>query len=64
MGTCESFLVQILGAISNVIKVSAPKTEMPIGGLNSSSSKINHRRIKVPNLEVPGHAVLAPKMKL
>ena len=41
------------------------KTEMPLEGLNSSSSKTNRiSAIKVSNLEVTGHAVLAPKIKL
>ena len=61
-GTYESFFVQILGAIGHVIWVSEPKTEVPIVGLNSSSSKTNHTRgIKVLNLEASGHAVLALK---
>ena len=54
--------MQILGAIDNVIRVSGLKTEMPIGGLNSSSSQTYlRRRIKVLNLEAPGHAVSAPQ---
>ena len=54
--------MQILGAIGHVIWVSEPKTEAPIVGLNSSSSKTNHTRgIKVLNLEASGHAVLALK---
>ena len=62
--TYVSFLVQILEAIIYVIQVSEPKTEMPIGGLNSSTSKTNRmRRIKVSNLEACGHAVSAPKNK-
>ena len=49
--TYESFLVQILEAIGYVIRVSEPKTEMPIVGLNSSSSKTNRTRvIKLSNL--------------
>ena len=36
-GTYKSFLVQILGAIGLVIRVSEPKNETPIVGLNSSS---------------------------
>ena len=48
-----------------MIRVSEPKKEMPIGGLNNSSSKTNRkRRIKVSNLEVSGRAVSAPKNKL
>ena len=61
-GTYESFFVQILEAIGHVIRVSEPKPEMPVGGLNSSGSKTNRtRRIKVSNLEASGHAVSAPK---
>ena len=57
-----SFFVQIMGAIGFVIRVSEPKTKMPIEGLNSSSSKANcSRRITVSNLEAPGNAVLAAK---
>ena len=64
-GTYESLLVQILGAIGFVILVSEPRTEMPIEGLNSSSSKTNRRRrIKVSNWEAPGRAVSAPKIKI
>ena len=63
-GTYESFLVQILGAISHVMRVSEPKNEMPIVGLNSSSSKTNStRRIKVSNLEASEHALSALKNK-
>ena len=48
-----------------MIRISDPKNEMPIGGLNSSSSKTNRTsRIKNSNLEAPGLAVLAPKDKL
>ena len=54
-----------LGAIGNVMRVSEPKTETPLGGLSSSSSKTNGTRgIKVSNLEASGHAVLALKNKL
>ena len=57
--------MQILGTIDHVIRVSEPKTEVPIGGLNSSSSKANcSRRIEVSNLEAPGNAASAPKFKL
>ena len=64
-GTYESFLEQILGKIGQVIRVSKPNTKMPIGGLNRSSLKTNHRSaIKVSNLEAPGHALAAPKIKL
>ena len=57
--------VKILGAIGHVIRVSEPKTEMPTGDLNSSSSKSNRRsRIKVLNLEALVHAVSAHKNKL
>ena len=38
-GTYKSFFVQILEPIGHVIRVSEPKTETPIGGLYSSSSK-------------------------
>ena len=61
-GTYGSCLEWILGAISHVIRVSDPKTDMPIGGLNSSSSK--NMRTKVSNSKAPGHAVSAPKIKL
>ena len=61
----QLFFLQMLGASGHLIRVSKPKTEMPIGGLNSSSSKINHRRrIKVSHVEAPGHAVSAPKIKI
>ena len=64
-GLNESFLVQILGVIGHVIRVFETKTEMPIGGLNSSSSKTNRSSgIKVSNLEAFGQAVSAPKNKL
>ena len=64
-GTYESFLVQILEAIGLVIPVSEPKTELPIGSSNSSSSKTNRtRKTKVSNLKASGHAVAAPKNKL
>ena len=63
-GTCDLFLVQILGTISHVIRVSEPKTEMPIVGLNSFSSKTNGTgRIKLSNLEASGHALSALKNK-
>ena len=56
--------MQILEAIGLVIRVSEPKTETPIGSLNSSSSKTNRTRgIKVSNLEASGHAVSALKNK-
>ena len=46
-------------------KGSETKTEMTIVGLNSYSSKTNlWSRIKVSNLEAPGHAISAPKIKL
>ena len=46
-------------------RISEPKTDIPIEGLNSSSSKTNRRRrIKVSNLEASGHAVSAPEIKL
>ena len=62
-GTYESFFVQIFGAISFVIRVSKPKTETPIGGLNSSSSKTNRSMgIKLLNLVASGHAVSALKI--
>ena len=65
MGTYESFLAQILGAIGHVIRVSEPKTEMPIEGSKSSSSNTNRPRgVKVSNLEASGQAVSAPKNKL
>ena len=57
--------MQILGAIDHVIPVFEPKTEMPIGGLKSSSSKTSRRnKIEVSNLEALEHAVSAPKIKL
>ena len=63
-GTYESFLVQILGAIGDVIRVSEPKTESPIIALNNSSSKTNGTGgIKVSNLEASGHALSALKNK-
>ena len=56
--------VQFSVAISHLIRDSEPKNEMPILGLNSSSSKINHTRgIKVSNLEASGHALSALKNK-
>ena len=65
MGTYKSFFVQILGAIGPVIRVSEPKTEMPIVALNSSSSKTNRTRgIKVSNIEASGQALSAPKNKI
>ena len=61
----HSFLVQILGAIGFVIRVSEPKNEMPIVGLNSSSSKTNGtRRIKLLILEASGNAISVLKNKL
>ena len=63
-GTYQSFLEQILGAISYVIRVSEPKNETPIVGLNSCSSKTYcTRRIKLLNLEASGHALSAVKNK-
>ena len=63
-GTYESFLVQILGAIGHAIRVFEPKNEMPILGLNSSSSKTNGTRgINFSNLEASGHALSAVKNK-
>ena len=63
--TYGPFFVQILGAISYVIRVSEPKPEMPIEGLNSSSWKTNcSRRITFSNLEAPGNAGSAPKFEL
>ena len=57
--------MQILGAIGYVIQVSEPKTEMPIGGLNTSSSKTNRTKgIKLSNLEASGHALSALKNNL
>ena len=65
LGTYKSFLVHILGAISLVIRVFEPKTETPIRGLNSSSSKTNRtRRLKVSNLEASGHAVSSPQKNM
>ena len=65
MGTYESFFLQILGGIGHVKRVSKPKTEMPIGSLNSSSSKTNRSSgRKVSILEAFGQAVSAPKKKL
>ena len=62
--TYRSFLVPILGAIGVVIRVSEPKSEMPIVGLNRSRSKTNStRRIKLSNLEASGHALSALKNK-
>ena len=62
-GTYESFLVRILGAIGHVIRVSELKNEMPIVGLNSSSSKTNGTwRIKLSNLEASGHACQISKI--
>ena len=52
--------MQHLVAIGHVIRVSEPKTETPIVGFNSSSSKTKRRSgIKVSNLEASGHAVSA-----
>ena len=63
-GTYESFIVQILGAIGHSIRVSQPKNEMPILGLNSSRSKTNGTRgIKLSNLGASGHALSALKNK-
>ena len=62
--TYESFSAQILGAIGDAIRVSEPKNEMPILGLNSSSSKTNGSRgIKLSNLEASEHALSALKNK-
>ena len=56
--------MQILGAIGHVILVSKPKNEMPILGLNSSSSKTNGTNgIKLSNLDASGHALSALKHK-
>ena len=64
-GTYKPFFMQNLKAIDHVKRVSESKTEMPIGGLNSSSSKANPTSgIKVSNLEASGQAVSAPKNKL
>ena len=64
MGHIWIVLRAILEALTHVIRVSKPKTEMPVGGLNNSGSKTNRtRRIKVSNLEASGHAVSAPKNK-
>ena len=53
-----------LGAVVLVMRVFKAKTEMPIGGLNSSSSKTNHMKsIKVSNLEASGQAGSASKIK-
>ena len=50
--------MQILGAIALVVRVSEPKTEMPILGLNSSSLKTNRTRgIKLSNLEAFGQDI-------
>ena len=63
-GSYKSFSVQILKAIGHVIWVFEPKNEMPIVGLNSSSLKTNGtRRIRLSNLEAPGHALSALKNK-
>ena len=57
--------MQILGAISHVIRVSEPKTEKPIESSNRSGLKTNCRkRIKFSNLEAPKNAVLTPTFKL
>ena len=62
-GTYKSFFLQILEAIGHVIRVFKPKTEMPIGGLNSSGWKTNRlRSIKVLNLKASGHELLASKI--
>ena len=64
-GTYESFLVQILEAIILVIRVSEPKTETPIEGLNSSSTKTNRTSGKtLSNLEASGHPVSALNNKV
>ena len=56
--------MQILEAISDVIRVSEPKNEIPIVALTSPSSKTNRTRgIKVSNLEASGHALSALKNK-
>ena len=55
--------MQNFGAIGHVIRVSEPKNETLIGGLNSSSSKTNRtRETTVSNLEASGHAVSALKI--
>ena len=47
-----------------MIRVSEPKNEIPLVGLNSSSSKTNGtRRIKLSNLEASGNALSALKNK-
>ena len=48
-----------------MIRFFEPKTEIPILGLISSSSKTNRTSgIKVSKLEASGQAVLTPKKKL
>ena len=65
MGHIWTILRADFGAIGHVMRVSEPKTEMPIVGLNSSSSKTNRTSgIEVSNLEASGQAVSAPKNKL
>ena len=47
-----------------MVRINEPKTDMPIGGLNSFRSKTKRSsRIKFSNSEAPGHAVLAAKIK-
>ena len=60
--TYKPFFVQILEAVSYVIRVSQSKTAMSIGDLSSKTNRT--RGIKVSNLEASGHAVSAPKNKL
>ena len=56
--------MHILRATGHVIRVFEPKTEMPILGLNSFSSKTNCTRgIKLSNLEAFGQTVSASKNK-
>ena len=56
--------MQILGTIGHVTRVSEPKNEMPMLGLNRPSSKANRTRgIKLLNLEASGHALSALKNK-
>ena len=62
-GTYGPCFVQILEGIGHVIRISEQKTEMPIGGLNSSSGKSNCSGIKAWNLEASGNVVSVPKFK-
>ena len=55
--------MHILGAIGHVIRVSEPKPETSIVGLNSSSSKTYCTwGIKVSNLEASGYELSALKI--